>query len=90
MARAAQLGLNLGPKSAAHLREIGIETRDQLAEIGAKAAFARLKFQFGAAISLNFLYALEACLRGYHWQQLPPDVRADLIAFAEELKHKKL
>ena len=61
--------LNLGPKSAEWLAEIGIETREQVEQLGAVVVFQMLR-QAGRRPSLNMLYALEAALTEVHWNQL--------------------
>lgn len=76
--------LNLGPRTAARLREVGIETLDQLAEVGAVDAWYRLRFRFGAAVTRTALYALAGALGGYPWQHLPEAVKADLDAVARK------
>lgn len=76
--------LNLGPRTAARLREVGIETFDQLAEVGAIDAWHRLRFRFGPAVTRTALYALAGALGGYPWQHLPDALKADLDAVAQK------
>ena len=52
---------NVGPKSAAWLRQVGVRTMDDLAALGAVAAFIKVK-RAGFKPSLNLLYALEGAL----------------------------
>jgi hypothetical protein len=73
---------NVGPKSAAWLRQVGVRTQGDLEEIGAVAAFIKVK-RAGFRPSLNLLYALEGALLGCHWQQIPDDRRQQLLAEAE-------
>ena len=73
---------NIGPKSAAWLRQVGLRTRADLEGVGAVEAFMRVK-RAGFKPSLNLLYALEGALRDCHWQEVPDDrlfggVNADL------------
>ncbi|MFT5525453.1 MAG: DNA transformation protein [Pirellulaceae bacterium] len=63
--------LNLGPKSAESLAEIGIKRRAQLEDLGPVAVFRMLR-QAGQRPSLNMLYALEGVLAGVHWNQILP------------------
>ncbi len=58
---------NIGPKSAAWLRQVGIHEPEQLIELGAVEAFVRIR-RAGFRPSLNLLYALEGALLGVHWQ----------------------
>jgi len=74
--------LNVGPKSAAWLRQIGIRTREQLLETGALAAFVRIK-RAGFRPGLNLLYALEGAIRDCHWRDVPEARRSELLAQAD-------
>ncbi|HZX81092.1 MAG TPA: TfoX/Sxy family protein [Lysobacter sp.] len=74
--------LNIGGKSAAWLRQVGIRTWDDVAAIGAVEAFLRVK-RAGFRPSLNLLYALEGALIGCHWQQVAIDRRTELAAQAQ-------
>lgn len=73
---------NIGPKSAAWLRQVGLRTREDLAAIGAVEAFMRVK-RAGFKPSLNLLYALEGALLDCHWQEVPEQRRGELVAAAE-------
>jgi DNA transformation protein len=73
---------NIGPKSAAWLRQVGLRTREDLTEVGAVDAFMRVK-RAGFKPSLNLLYALEGALRDCHWQEVPEDRRTVLVSEAE-------
>jgi len=70
--------MNVGPKSAAWLRQVGIRSRADLVAHGSVAAFAKIK-RAGFKPSLNLLYALEGALLECHWQQLPEDRRSALL-----------
>ena len=69
---------NVGPKSAAWLRQVGIRTQAELAETGAVAAFVKIR-RAGFKPSLNLLYSLEGALLDCHWQQLPEARRGELL-----------
>ena len=73
---------NIGPKSAAWLRQVGLRTREDLAGVGAVDAFMRVK-RAGFKPSLNLLYALEGALLDCHWQEIPDVRRVELVAQAE-------
>ncbi len=73
---------NIGPKSAAWLRQVGLRTFDDLASIGAVEAFMRVK-RAGFKPSLNLLYALEGALLDCHWQQVPDARRSELVTAAD-------
>lgn len=74
--------LNVGAKSAAWLRQVGLRTHEDLAAVGALEAFVRVK-RAGFRPSLNLLYALEGALTGCHWQQVDASRRAELAADAQ-------
>ena len=73
---------NIGPKSAAWLRQVGLRSAEDLAAAGAVEAFMRVK-RAGFKPSLNLLYALEGALLDCHWQQIPETRRSELVAAAE-------
>lgn len=74
--------LNVGPKSAAWLRQIGIRTREQLLEAGALGAFLKIR-RAGFRPGLNLLYALEGAIGECHWRDVPEARRQQLLADAE-------
>ena len=73
---------NIGPKSAAWLRQVGLKTPEDLVEAGPLEAFMRIK-RAGFKPSLNLLYSLEGALRDCHWQEVPEERRTELVAAAE-------
>src|SRR3546814_7045321 len=73
---------NIGPKSAAWLRQVGLRTPEDLAEAGPLAAFMRVK-RAGFKPSLNLLYAHEGALPDCDWQEVPDACRVELVVQAE-------
>ncbi len=73
---------NVGPKSAAWLRQVGVRTQDDLARLGAVEAFMKVK-RAGFRPSLNLLYALEGALANCHWADLPGERKSALLVAAE-------
>lgn len=73
---------NIGPKSAAWLRQVGIHEPAQLRELGAVDAFLRIK-RAGFRPSLSLLYALEGALCDCHWQEISAARRSELQLAAE-------
>ena len=69
--------LNLGPTSAGWLRDVGIETYDDLERLGSVQAFLLVDGS-REGVSLNLLWALEGALRDVRWDRLPVEVRAEL------------
>ena len=74
---------NIGPKSAAWLRQTGIRSQEDLEAVGALAAYVRVK-RAGFKPSLNLLYALEGAILGCHWQEIPDERRSELVLAAGE------
>ncbi len=73
---------NIGPKSAAWLRQVGLRTPEDLHAAGAIDAFMRVR-RAGFKPSLNLLYALEGALQDCHWQEIPEARRSELILAAD-------
>ena len=69
---------NIGPKSAAWLRQVGLRSREDLVAIGAVGAFVKVK-RAGFKPSLNLLYSLEGALLDCHWQELSEPQRTALV-----------
>jgi len=68
---------NLGPATERMLRDVGINSADELRAIGAVDAFLRLQFA-QSGVSLNALYAMEAALLDIDWRELPPERKSVL------------
>ena len=68
---------NLGAKSARVLRGVGVDTVEELTNIGPVAAYVRARHAWDGA-TLNLLGALVAGLRGAHWRELAPSEKAEL------------
>ena len=73
---------NIGPKGMAWLRQTGVRSLEDLREVGALAAYVRVR-RAGFKPSLNLLYALEGAILDCHWQQIPDERRAELVGQAE-------
>ncbi|MEZ0470984.1 TfoX/Sxy family protein [Luteimonas salinilitoris] len=73
---------NIGPKSAAWLRQVGLRTREDLEAAGPVDAYMRVR-RAGFRPSLNLLYALEGALLDCHWQEVPEARRQQLVEAAE-------
>lgn len=76
--------LKLGPVSAGWLREIGIESAEDLRQVGVVEAYRQAKVNHPREVSLNLLYGLEAALTGVHWNALPPERKAELKREAQD------
>ncbi len=73
---------NIGPKSAAWLRQVGLRTPEDLVAAGTVAAFLKVR-RAGFKPSLNLLYALEGALLDCHWHDVPEARRQQLLADLE-------
>ena len=70
--------LNIGPKSAAWLRQVGVRSMDDLVALGALGVFLKVK-RAGFKPSLNLLYALAGAQRGCHWTALSAEEKNALV-----------
>ena len=69
---------NVGPKSAAWLRQVGIKTDAEVRAIGSLEAFMKVK-RAGFKPSLNLLYALAGAELGCHWTELTPEHKQAMV-----------
>ena len=76
----------LGPKSEMLLIEVGINTEQELRELGAVRAFIRLKKECSTKPSLNFLYAMVGALEGEHWLNVAKHEKGQLLMELEGYK----
>ena len=68
---------NVGPKSAAWLRQVGVRTHEDLLRVGPVEAFLKIK-RAGFLPSLNLLYSMVGALDDCHWTDLST-VRKDAL-----------
>lgn len=69
---------NMGPKSSEWLASVGINTLDDVAELGVVESYRRVKAAFPEKVSLNLLYGLQAALLDLPWNELPLDIKNEL------------
>lgn len=72
---------NVGPKSAAWLRQVGVRTQEDLLKLGPVEAFMKVK-RAGFRPSLNLLYSLAGAIENCHWADLPDERKAALVQAA--------
>lgn len=72
---------NVGPKSAAWLRQVGVRTQEDLERLGPVEAFMKVK-RAGFRPSLNLLYALAGAIENCHWADLPDERKTALVQAA--------
>ena len=73
---------NLGMASVNILRAIGINTHADLNRIGPVEAYRRIR-ERDINVSKVMLYALQGALMNVHWNDLPPDLKIQLVREAE-------
>lgn len=74
---------NLGPSSAAWLREAGIISEAQLRETGPLLAYRRVKIRF-PSVSLNLLWAMVGALSNRDWREVSREEKKTLIRELED------
>ncbi|HAS6254864.1 TPA: TfoX/Sxy family protein [Vibrio vulnificus] len=72
----------LGPKSEQMLQSVGINTPQQLRDLGPIRAYLCVR-EAQPKASLNLLYALVGALEGEHWLQVAKQRRWELLAKLE-------
>lgn len=78
------LGLkNLGMASVNILNAIGVHSYQELSSMGAVEAYCRIKAR-GIHVSKVMLYALQGALMDVHWNDLSPELKAQLVEEAEQ------
>ena len=70
---------NVGPKSAAWLRQVGVRTIEDLTREGAVDTFLKVK-RAGFRPSLNLLYSMEGALVDCHWTDLSAERKQQLVS----------
>lgn len=76
---------NLGMASVNILHAIGVNSYDDLEQMGAVDAYCRIKAR-GIHVSKVMLYALQGALMDVHWNDLSPDLKSQLVTEAEQLE----
>ena len=79
---------NMGPRSTEWLASVGIHTLDDVASIGVVESYLRVKAAYPDKVSLNLLYGLQAALLDLPWNELPPDIKAELKRQVENSEPK--
>lgn len=69
---------NLGMASVNILQAIGINTYEDLAEMGPVNAYCKIKNR-GIHVSKVMLYALQGALMDIHWNELPMELKSQLV-----------
>ncbi|MEH3102388.1 MAG: TfoX/Sxy family DNA transformation protein [Sphingomonas phyllosphaerae] len=69
---------NVGEKSAGWMIDVGVDTPERLAEIGAVETYRRMKAAHPRGVSLCAVWALQGAIDGIASHHLPADVKQAL------------
>jgi len=75
---------NIGATLEEKLHNAGIASGEDLASIGSKESFLRIKPLYPDACVMH-LYALEGAVRNIRWHHLPKETKDDLKLFYDSL-----
>ncbi|MBZ4647543.1 MAG: TfoX C-terminal protein [Clostridia bacterium] len=78
---------NIGKELEKQLKKAGVETPEQLIELGSKETFRRIR-SVDSSACINRLYALEGAIRNVRWHYLSQDIKDELKAFYLSLNAK--
>ncbi len=78
---------NLGPASGLLLREVGIESLEQLQSIGWQDVLEKACRRFPEAMNLNFATALIGAEIDYDWRRVPSALKTEAKRIINELKN---
>lgn len=76
---------NIGKEIASKLKSVGIDTAEQLREIGSQEAFLRLKIKY-PQVCLVHLYTLEGAIQSLDFSRLSEETKSKLKEFSDALK----
>lgn len=76
---------NIGKEMERKLKAAGICSAEELAELGSKEAFLRLKMCY-PNVCLVHLYTLQGAIDHVGYDRLPDEVKRDLKCFSDSLK----
>ena len=76
---------NIGTELNKKLTSVGISSAEELASVGSKEAFLRLKATY-PEVCLVHLYTLQGAIENLDFNMLSPDTKDDLKAFSDSLK----
>jgi DNA transformation protein len=74
--------VNIGPVLSQRLRSVGVETLEQLKQLGALQAWQLIAGQTPAEESVHTLLALEGAIRAIRWTAISQGERNRLLAAA--------
>ena len=68
----------IGVKSANLLESVGINTAEELFDVGVIEAYKRVKSAYPGEVTMNMLYALQSAWLDLPWNELPLDMKLKL------------
>ncbi len=71
---------NIGKEIENQLKQVGIETLEQLKEVGSQQAWLRIK-EIDESACINRLYCLEGAIQNMRKSNLAPEKKAELKEF---------
>lgn len=77
---------NISKVNESKLIEAGVKDAEHLKEIGSKKAFLMVRSSSDPGACFSMLQGLEGAICGIRWHNLPPDKKADLKDFYDEVK----
>ena len=82
---------NIGPAMAKKMLAAGIDTPEQLRQLGAKEAYKRMYANGDGYGDHNaaYLHALEGAIRDCDWNEIPDSIRQEHQIFAKKLQALK-
>jgi DNA transformation protein len=72
--------INIGKDTEAKLKEVGIDSYEDLKQIGTENAFIRVQ-AIDPGACLSFLCGLDGAIEGIKWHSLSPERKKELQAF---------
>jgi DNA transformation protein len=70
---------NIGPKSTERLAAVDVYSLEDVERLGVVETYLRVKAAFPDRVSLNLLWGLQGALMGIPWNQIPDDIKQDLL-----------
>jgi DNA transformation protein and related proteins len=72
--------INIGAETETKLKQVGIDSLEQLVSMGSQKAFLCLQ-TIDPEACINLLYALEGAIEGIRWHDLPREKKQELLQF---------
>ncbi len=77
---------NVGKVLESNLLKIGVETPEQLREMGAEEVLLRIRAQADPEACLHMLYGIQGAIDGVPYKLLPAHVKENLREFYQSLE----